>query len=70
MTMYTTGERSLEKYKIFPIIAWTTFIGFAIFVYGITLQLREVSENLEQTSSHLQQFAPPVTPPATSPSDD
>ena len=44
--LHTTGERTLEKYKIFPYIAWTIFIGFSIFLYSLVLQLQEAAESL------------------------
>ncbi|MEM9337030.1 MAG: hypothetical protein AAGA35_04210 [Patescibacteria group bacterium] len=54
MTLHTTGERTLEKYSIFPYVAWATFVGFAIFVYGITVQLNEATVNLSESTKRLQ----------------
>ena len=52
--LHVTGERTLEKYKAFPYIAWTLVIGFAIFVYNLTMNLSEVAENLAISSSNLE----------------
>lgn len=52
--LHTTGERTLEKYKIFPYIAWATCLGFAIFVYAITVQLNEATENLSKSTTQLE----------------
>lgn len=48
--MKTHGEMSLEKYRFFPIVAWLIFIGFALFVYNITIELRDVSNALSSSS--------------------
>lgn len=50
-------EFSLEKYKIFPFIAWTVFIGFAIFVGGLALELYDVTSTLAEDSHRLEQVA-------------
>ena len=52
--LHTTGERTLEKYKFFPYIAWAIFIGFAIFVYMLTLQLQNAAESLNATNASYQ----------------
>lgn len=33
-------HNTLESQRIFPIIAWSVVIGFALFVYTLTLQLK------------------------------
>ena len=48
--LHATGERTLEKYAIFPYIAWILFIGFAFFVYTLVLQLQEATTALTATS--------------------
>ena len=47
-------DNSLEKYKIFPYVAWIiVFIGvFA--VYNLTVKLSEVTQNLERQTQILQ----------------
>ena len=52
--LYATGERTLEKYKAFPYIAWAVFIGFAIFVYTLVLELQETAESLASSSATYQ----------------
>ena len=47
----------LENFRIFPVVAWLLFIGFAVFAWTITEQLRATTENLEATTSHLQNLA-------------
>lgn len=48
--IYMSNHRKLETYKLFPMIAWGIFIGFALFIYSITLELRDVSDSLERTA--------------------
>lgn len=52
--MQLSSSRTLESYRIFPYIAWATFIFFALFVYNITLELKEVTENLQRTTYSLE----------------
>lgn len=52
--MNFNGERTMEKYKVFPYIAWMLVFGFAFFVYNITLELREVSNDLKTSTHNLQ----------------
>lgn len=52
--LHATGERTLEKYKIFPYVAWALFIGFALFVYSLVLELQETAESLATTSASYQ----------------
>ena len=45
--MKNNGDRrALEKYKIFPFIAWGLVIGFTYFVYTITVDLQEAVSDL------------------------
>ena len=39
-------KHSLESHKAFPAVAWVTFIGFAIFVFYLTIELQATTENL------------------------
>lgn len=52
--LHSTGERTLEKYAIFPYIAWAIFIGFAIFVYSLVMELQATAESLATTSATYQ----------------
>lgn len=49
--LHTTGERTLEKYKIFPYIAWALFIGFSLFVYSLVMELQATAESLATSSA-------------------
>jgi len=51
---HTTGERTLEKYKLFPYIAWAVFIGFSLFVYSLVLELQATAESLATTNTSYQ----------------
>jgi hypothetical protein len=54
--MKTNGnDKALEAYKIFPYIAWVLTLGFAIFVYNITMELKAVADNLEAQTQFLQE---------------
>lgn len=48
------GKRALEKYTIFPYVAWTLTIGFALFVYNIATELQDVAGRLETQTQSLQ----------------
>jgi hypothetical protein len=54
--IHATGERTLEKYAIFPYIAWAVFIGFTIFVYTLVIRLQEATESLTMTSATFENF--------------
>jgi hypothetical protein len=49
--LHTTGERTLEKYKFFPYIAWALCIGFALFVYNLVLDLQATTMALTTTTT-------------------
>lgn len=49
--LHASGERTLEKYPIFPYIAWALFIGFSLFVYSLVLDLQATAESLAGTSA-------------------
>lgn len=51
--LHASGERTLEKYKIFPYIAWAIFIGFSIFVYSLVMELQETAESFANSSTSL-----------------
>ncbi len=47
-------KRSLESYKIFPYVAWTTSILFAFFVYNIAMELQTVADQLQAQAESLE----------------
>lgn len=53
--METNGnDKSLEAYKIFPYVAWGLTLLFALFVYNITMELKAVTDNLQEQTENLQ----------------
>lgn len=61
--MQMMKDRSLEKHPIFPYIAWGLCIGFAYFVYTLTLELKAVQAELAAQTEFLEISA------ATNPTD-
>ena len=56
MDMKTNGnDKALESYKIFPVLAWTLVIGFAIFVYNIAMDLKDTADRLGAQADLLEQ---------------
>lgn len=52
--MKTNGnDKALEAYKIFPYVAWTVTILFAVFVYNITIELKAVTDDLQKQTKSL-----------------
>ena len=49
------NNRSLETTKIFPYVAWTLTFGFALFVYNITMELKDVATDLQQQTQWLEE---------------
>ena len=48
-------KHSLETHRAFPAIAWATFIGFAVFVFYLTIELQTTTENLSaQTVANVE----------------
>ena len=47
----------LEKYKAFPYVAWTIFIGFAIFVGGLAMELYVLTDELARDSDRVARLA-------------
>ncbi len=39
-------KHALEEQKFFPIIAWATVIGFAVFTYTLADKLRKDAEDI------------------------
>ncbi len=54
--LHAGGERTLEKYAIFPYVAWVLFIGFVIFVYSLVMDLQATAESLAGTSVSYENF--------------
>jgi hypothetical protein len=48
------SKHALEKHQAFPYIAWALCIGFAYFVYTLTLDLKEVTAELGAQTSATQ----------------
>lgn len=48
-------KRSLESFKIFPYVAWTVTVLFAIFVYNIATELQDTTALLERQVNALEQ---------------
>lgn len=40
------SKQSLEKYRIFPYVAWILVVGFALFVYTIVMHLQVATAEL------------------------
>ena len=49
------NKRTLESFKIFPYLAWTLVAGFSVFVYNITVELRQVADDLALQSEFLSE---------------
>lgn len=65
------NTRNLESFRLFPYIAWALIIGFAVFVYNITINLQAAATDLKiQTEftantvktpvDQIQTFEPPT----------
>ena len=52
--MNSSRKRSLEGYKIFPFIAWSIVIGFAVFVYNLNSEIERVTTQLQSPSLEQQ----------------
>ncbi len=48
-----TKNRQLESLKVFPYIAWALTAAFAFFVYHITVELRQVADDLQTQSEFI-----------------
>lgn len=55
--MKTHGEMSLEKYRFFPVVAWATFISFALFVGMLAVNLYKVGNELADRSYQAELLA-------------
>lgn len=45
---------ALEKYRIFPYVAWIMIAGFSVFVYTMILNLRAITADLSATTDSLE----------------
>jgi len=53
--MKTNGnDKALESYKIFPYVAWIVTLGFAFFVYNLSLKLERVATDLQAQTKSLE----------------
>ncbi|MCA9357335.1 hypothetical protein H6784_02685 [Candidatus Nomurabacteria bacterium] len=48
------NEKALENYRVFPFIAWGLVIIFALFVYNIARELKEVTTSLQTQADYIQ----------------
>lgn len=48
-------KRALESYRFFPYLAWTLVIGFAFFVYQLTVETAATITTLGEQTSALEQ---------------
>lgn len=44
---------TLERYKVFPYVAWSIFIGFALFVGSLAIELNSTTNELAQNNQRL-----------------
>ena len=42
-----SGKRALEKYKIFPYVAWLLIVAFALFVYQLSIRITVAAQQLQ-----------------------
>ncbi len=52
---------TLERYKMFPVFAWTLVLGFAFFTANLTLQLRNELDSIKDRTQALEQLVIPAT---------
>ena len=48
---------TLEKYQLFPYVAWAIFIGFAIFVGALAMELYATTNELADSSHRLTEIS-------------
>ena len=49
------SDKTLESFKIFPIVAWGLTFIFAVFVFTITRELQTVVQKLQVQTQTLQE---------------
>lgn len=47
-------NNTLESHKLFPYIAWTLVVGFALFTYSLTLHLNESFDDIDTSVQNLE----------------
>ncbi len=47
---------TLEQYKVFPYVAWTIFVGFALFVGNLAMELYTVTGELVESNTRIEQI--------------
>ena len=61
--------KKLEDSKLFPYIAWTTVIGFALFTYNLALdvqdQLEDIDDGIESLDMRLDRIEQKVNTSGT-----
>ena len=62
----STGKRSLEGYKVFPFVAWTLTVVFALFVYNIVTELQAVTSQLQDQTTALEHQVSNINNPDSS----
>lgn len=50
-------KRALESYRFFPYLAWALVIGFALFVYQLTIETSQTIASLGEQTRYLEQVA-------------
>jgi len=55
--MHTHGNIALEDHKVFPFIAWAVFIGFALFVGSLAVQLYQITESLSKDTAYTKSLS-------------
>lgn len=48
---------TLEQYKAFPYVAWTLFIGFALFVGNLAMELYTITGELAESNVRIEQIS-------------
>lgn len=57
----SSSDHTLESFKLYPYVAWALIIGFAVFVYTITTNLKAAASDL-QIQSELSDVQTPPKP--------
>lgn len=48
---------TLEKYRVFPYVAWAVFIGFALFVGSLAVELYSETNEIANSNHRLAEIA-------------
>ncbi len=52
--LYAMGH-TLESHKLFPIVAWSLVVGFAVFTYTLTMQVQAELDGISDGVVRLEQ---------------